>query len=402
MSSDTTILEEKVAQATAILNEIDADCWLTFVRETGGGGDPVLPLILGQGVTWQSAFILTRNGDRIAIVGKYEDEAVRSTGVWHEVIPYVQGIAEPLRETLTRLAPRHVNVNYSRDDVKADGLTHGMFLLLHEHLAGTPYADRLVEASAIINALRARKTPGEIDRMRRAIATTDEIFCEVASFAKPGRRETEISAFMHEQAEQRGLGLAWDPAHCPIVTTGSDSMVGHGVPSETLAVREGNVFHLDFGVQQDDYCSDIQRAWYVPKPGEDSPPAAVQRAFDTVRAAIEAAAAALKPGVQGWQVDEAARSVIVDAGYPEYQHATGHHVGRAAHDGGGVLGPKWERYGNTPTYRLEPGNVVTLELGVDDVDGRGYLGLEEMALVTEDGFEWLSSPQRELWMLGGE
>ena len=103
----------------------------------------------------------------------------------------------------------------------------------------------------------------------------------------------------------------------------------------------------------------------------------------------------------GWRVDEAARRVVVEAGYAEYQHATGHHVGRSAHDGGGVLGPRWERYGRAPFAALEPGNVVTLELGIDDVDGRGYLGLEEMALVTRDGCRWLSTPQRELWVLGG-
>ena len=401
MSHDSTIVAEKVQQTPGILDELGIDVWLTFVRETTGGGDPVLPLILGNPLTWQSALILGRHGERIAIVGKYEDEAVRSTGVWSEVIPYVEGIAGPLRETLGRLDPSSIAVNYSRDDVKADGLSHGMYLLLQDHLAGTPYGDRLVEASSVIKALRGRKTPAEIDRMRRAIETTDEIFAEVASFARPGRSETEVAAFMHEQADRHGVGLAWDRGHCPIVTTGSSSMVGHGMPSAALSVTPGNVFHLDFGVRRDGYCSDIQRAWYVPQNGETSPPEPVQRAFDTVRAAIEAAAAALQPGVEGWRVDEAARRVVVEAGYPEYQHATGHHVGRDAHDGGGVLGPRWERYGQTPHYRVEPGNVVTLELGVDDVDGRGYLGLEEMALVTEVGCQWLTTPQRELRMLGG-
>ena len=144
-----------------------------------------------------------------------------------------------------------------------------------------------------------------------------------------------------------------------------------------------------------EYCSDIQRAWYPRsrKPGETKPPAEVQRAFDTIVKAIQTAFEALKPGVECWTIDAAARKVVTDAGYPEYQHATGHNVGRAAHDGGGVLGPKWERYGKTPLYKVEPGNVYTLELGIDNVDGRGYLGLEEMALVTQRGTEWLTEPQ---------
>jgi Xaa-Pro aminopeptidase len=33
------------------------------------------------------------------------------------------------------------------------------------------------------------------------------------------------------------------------------------------------------------------------------------------------------------------------------------------------------------------------------VPGRGYIGLEEDVLVTGDGIEWLSTPQRELWLV---
>lgn len=185
---------------------------------------------------------------------------------------------------------------------------------------------------------------------------------------------------------------------CPIVTTGPKSMVGHGLPSDNLKIEPGCIFHLDFGVWQDEYCSDIQRSWYVCKSGEPNPPEDVQRAFDVTKRAIDAAFAALKPGVECWTIDAIARKVVTDAGYPEYQHATGHAVGRAAHDGGGVLGPKWERYGRTPTYLVEPGNVFTLELGID-IPERGYLGLEEMALVTDSGAVWLTRQQTGMMVL---
>jgi Xaa-Pro aminopeptidase len=272
--------------------------------------------------------------------------------------------------------------------------------LLQEHLEGTPYGERLVPAAPVIGALRGRKTRGELERLRAAVAMAEEIFGEVGSFARPGQSEAEVARYARSRAAERGVETAWDAEQCPLVTTGPGSMVGHGLPSAELEVRRGCILHLDFGVRRDGYCSDLQRAWYVPEAGERRPPETVQRAFDTVRAAIEAAAKLVRPGVAGWRVDEAARRVVVGAGYPEYQHATGHHVGRAAHDGGGVLGPRWERYGRAPYALLEPGNVVTLELGIDDVDGRGYLGLEEMAVVTDSGCSWLSRPQLELQILG--
>lgn len=394
----TSIVAEKVEQAAAILGELHIDAWLTFVRETTETGDPVLPLILGQNLTWHSALIITRSGERIAIVGQYDDGAVRSIGVWAEVIPYVEGIREPLVDTLRRLDPQKLAVNFSRDDVKADGLCHGMFLVLGEYLSGTPYGERLVSAENIIARLRGRKSAGEIQRIRNAIATTDRIFDEVAGFAAPGKTERDVARFMHDLVEKQKLDLAWDRRQCPTVNTGPESMIGHGIPSE-LAIEPGHIFHIDFGVRQDDYCSDIQRCWYVPRRGETEPPEAVRRVFDTVVAAIQAAAATLKPGVECWKVDAAARQTVVDAGYPEYRHATGHSIGRSAHDGGGILGPKWERYSRLPYRKLEEGNVFTLELGIENVDGCGYLGLEEMIVVTAGGWEYLSKPQTVLPLL---
>ncbi len=115
-------------------------------------------------------------------------------------------------------------------------------------------------------------------------------------------------------------------------------------------------------------------------------------AFEDVRGAILAAAAVLKSGVEGWRVDQAARDFIVSAGYAEFQHATGHGLGRAVHDGGTLLGPRWPRYGQSPYHLVEAGNVFTLELGVQ-VPGHGFVGLEEDVLVLEDGLDWLSQAQ---------
>jgi Xaa-Pro aminopeptidase len=139
--------------------------------------------------------------------------------------------------------------------------------------------------------------------------------------------------------------------------------------------------------------------WYVLRKGEDRPPDSVQRAFDIVVKAIQESAKAIKPGAVGWEIDDIARKVLTDAGYPEFQHGLGHSVGRSAHDGGTGLLPRWEKYGRTPYGKLEAGNVFTIEPSIQDVDGRGSLGLEEMVIVTEDGCEFLSSPQTTLRLL---
>jgi Xaa-Pro aminopeptidase len=134
---------------------------------------------------------------------------------------------------------------------------------------------------------------------------------------------------------------------------------------------------------------------YFLAPGEEHPPKAVQQAFDTVVQAIQVAVSSIKPGLRGVDIDTVARKIVTDAGYPEYKYATGHQIGRTVHDGAGILGPQWERYGATPSYIIEAGNVYTVEPGVL-VPGYGYLGIEEDILVTGNGAEFLSTPQTTL------
>jgi Xaa-Pro aminopeptidase len=397
--SDRKIVLEKVDQAVQILEEKDIDAWLTFVRETSHMHDPSLSLILSPvlQVTWHSAFIITRHGQRIAIVGRYDTDNIAQTGAYPEVLGYDQSIRQPLVETLNRLDPQCIAINTSENDSAADGLTHGMWAQLFRLLEGTPYAARFVSAEDVIAALRGRKTKSEVEHVRAAIKTTLDIFGEVTRFLRPGLRERDIRDYIYDRMADRELDTAWEMEFCPIVNAHPSGPIGHAAPGEARTER-GHTLQIDFGVTQDGFVSDLQRMWYFLDQGETKPPAEVQKAFDTVRGAILSAAEVLKPGALGWEVDHAARSYVVKAGYPEYQHATGHHVGRTVHDGASLLGPRWERYGSTPDMEVEAGNIFTLELGVQ-VPNRGYVSLEEDVLVTADGIEWISKPQTELWCI---
>jgi len=390
----STLVQEKIHQAVEILREKDVDLWLTFVRETSAGGDPVLPLIYGLDLTWQSALFISRSGERIAIVGRFEAEAAKRTGAYDTVIQYDQSIQPSLIEILERLNPNRIAINYSVNDVHADGLSYGMYQLLRKYLDGTPFLDKLESAEELNSSLRGRKTQTEINRIKTAIRTTLDIYDQTFNFIKVGMTEQHVSDYMHALLVERGVQAAWEYINCPTVNTGPDSAVGHVGPTE-LTISPGHLVHFDFGVKQDDYCSDIQRVVYYLKPGEKRPPTEVQHGFDTVLLAIQQAVKAMKPGPSGKDIDNIARHVITDAGYPEYMYATGHQLGRAAHDGAGILGPEWERYGDTPNYLLEPGQVYTLEPGVF-VPDYGYIGIEEDVVVTENGAEFLGKPQTEL------
>ena len=392
-----SLVREKLDQAAEILREQEVDLWLTLVRETSLTNDPCLELIAGTYSAWTGAFLISSTGERTAIVGRFDAPSVEEIG-GYDVIGYDESIRPALVETVERLAPRTIALNYSDSDPAADGLTHGLWRLLQETFAGTRFVDGLVSSEAIVNALRGRKSPTEVDRVRNACRVTEEIFDVVTKNVQPGLSELEIAALVHAEVERRELGYAWGRDHCPAVNAGPEKEVGH-TPNGPVETKPGELLHIDFGVSSEDYCSDLQRVWYFLGEGETSAPEDVTRAFDALWASMDAGAAVLRPGAQGWEVDAAARESLTAAGYPEPMYALGHQLGRAAHDGGTTLAPRWDRYGASPHGVVEEGNVFTLEYGTP-VPGRGYIGLEEDVLVTADGIEWLSTPQRDLWLVG--
>lgn len=393
-----SLIQEKVKQAIDILQEQRTDLWLTFVRETSGVRDPALDFLIGANdLTWPSALILTQKGERIAIIGNLEKDAVERLDIFDEIIGYDAAISELLRDTITRLNPDRIAVNTSKNNVHADGLTHAMYEFLLEYLAGTPYVDRLVSAEPIINAMRGRKTPTELTRISRAVEITDEIYKKTFDFIKVGMTEIEIGEYMHQLAHEYGVGLAWPAENCPAVNSGPDSSVGHNGPTN-IKIERGHLIHFDFGVKYEDYCSDIQRMVYVLREGETQAPPEVQRGFMTVRTAIEKSREFMKTGATGNSIDVISREIIVDSGYPEYPYALGHQLGRVAHDGGALLGPLWEKYGDSPNQKLEVGQIYTLEPGLA-VPNYGYIGLEEDVVMTDEGAEYIGEPQTELVLI---
>ncbi|MEI7811883.1 MAG: Xaa-Pro peptidase family protein [Ignavibacteria bacterium] len=388
---------EKIEQAVKILQEKDIDMWLIFVRESSNIRDPSMDMVAGTNCTWQSAFILTRDGDTTSIVGSLDVANIKVHGIYKNVIGYVNSVKQPLIEELERVDPKKIAINYSRDSSLADGLTHGMYLELTDHLKDTPYLERLVSSEDIINALRGRKSPAEISIMKEVVQLTLDIFDEATKFIKAGVTESQIAEYMRGIVKERGFGLSWDAGYCPSVFTGPDTAGAHATPTDKQ-VQQGHVLNIDFGISYKGYCSDLQRTWYILRDGEEKAPEEVQRGFDVIKESIQLSARAIKPGKHGCDIDDVARSYIVNHGYEEYPHALGHQIGRMAHDGGGLLAPRWDRYGSLPFKPIEVNEVYTIEPRLS-INGFGIATIEEEVIVTEDGCEFISFPQQEIILI---
>ncbi len=391
------IMKEKLNQAVEILNEKNIDMWMTFVRESSVIKDPSIDLVVGMNATWQSAFIINKDGEKTAIVGEMEIENVERLGLYDKKIGYLKSIRGPLLNYLADKKPANIAINYSVNSNLADGLTHGMYLILKEHLKGSGFEGRLISSEEIVSALRGRKSPAEILIMREAAEETLKIFESVSKFIKPGKTEIEIATFIKDIVNEKGFELAWDEDHCPAVFTGPEAGSAHSGPTNRK-VEPGHLVNIDFGIKHKGYCSDIQRTWYVLRNDETNAPAEVKKGFEIIRDAIQMVADNLKPDVQGCEMDDIARNYITQQGYDEYPHGLGHQLGRSVHDGGAGLFPRWEKYGNTPFMPVEEGQVFTIEPRLF-VKGFGTSTLEEEVVVTSSGSEFITNPQKELWLI---
>jgi Xaa-Pro aminopeptidase len=388
------IVSEKLEQATKLLNENNVDMWVTFVQETSAGRERVFDYISVGDLTWESAIIITKSGEKIVILGKFDEQPFRDSKLYSEMLPYVQDFKEPFLEILKRFEPKTIALNFSFNDPSADGISYGKYVFLEKTIKETLPSSKIVSAEEIISGIISQKSAKEIEYIKEAVKITEKIFEEISAFLKVGLTEKEVYDFVQKKIAEKGV----TPSFETLVFSGDrgDGM-GHGMATENK-IMEGDLLHIDMGVFYNGYASDLQRTWYILRKGETAPPEDAVKGFNTIKDAIIESGKALKPGAKGFDIDKISRNKVTSQGYPEYPHALGHQLGRFVHDGGALLGPNWARYKNTPFMELKEGQVFTLEPSLS-VKGFGAVGIEEDVIVTKNGAEYLSKLQQQLFLV---
>lgn len=232
----------------------------------------------------------------------------------------------------------------------------------------------------LIAGLREIKDTEEIDRLRIAAQLGCHLFEELLTQIEAGKREVEVAAHLEFAARMAGAeGMSFET----IVASGARSAMPHGNASEQRMPRRGFAV-LDFGVMLKGYCSDMTRTVHLGRATT-----AERDAYEAVVEAQLAAIAAVRPGVQCGEVDEAARSVLRDAKLADFfTHSTGHGVGLEIHEGPRIAAKQHQK--------LKPGMVITIEPGVY-LPGRFGVRIEDMILVTRSGAEILT-PATKAWI----
>lgn len=232
----------------------------------------------------------------------------------------------------------------------------------------------------LVMNMRLLKDGDELLLMSHAAATGCKLFDMIVPHIRPGRTEFEIAADLEFFARNLGVdGMSFDT----IIASGIRSSMPHGKASAAKLPRKGFVT-LDFGVILNGYCSDMTRTVHLGRADREE-----QEMYDAVLAAQQAGVAAIRPGVTCAEVDEAARSVLREAGFGEYfTHSTGHGVGLEIHEP--------PRLGTAQDTKLKAGMVVTVEPGAY-MPGKFGVRIEDTVVITAAGCEVLT-PATKAWM----
>ena len=279
-------------------------------------------------------------------------------------IPMVHRVAPGLKcrdlKKLTKVAGARIGYESS--------IPHAQFLKLQK-LA--PRGAKFVDVSRDLLAIRAVKTPDEIEKIRAAERLAVQIWEEASARFRAGMTERDMARIIQKLMIEKGEGEAFST----IVCVGKNAAECHHEPDDTVWNGREPVL-VDMGVRLGGVCSDLTRN-LAPRQSR-----LYKQVYALVKEAHDAAIAAVRPGMTGKALDKVARDVIKKGGFGKcFGHSLGHGVGYEIHEAPNAS--------TKSDWVLKPGMCVTIEPGIYLEDNLG-VRIEDLVLVTETGCEVLS------------
>ncbi len=271
-------------------------------------------------------------------------------------------IIESLSELIRSLGLRKIGFE--------SNLSYSIYLELQDKLNPA----RLVSTKNLIEDIRIVKYPEEVDCIRKAIGIAGRAFKGIRGIIRQGCKERDIAIEMEHRLRKEGTEtIPFDI----IVASGDRGAMPHGIAGDKI-IKDGELVIVDFGSRYKGYHSDCTRT--LAMGGFNT---RQREIYDIVLSAQRNAIKAIKPGEKASEVDSKAREHIKNAGFGDnFGHGTGHGVGLEVHES--------PRIAEGQDDIIKEGMVFTVEPGIY-IPGWGGIRIEDMALVTKDGCEVLTS-----------
>lgn len=285
------------------------------------------------------------------------------------------------RDLVSSLDGIRPSVYGERVGFESDAVTCEQLKAIRKMLKGK----KLVGRPGIVQELRLVKDRRELNRLRKAVKITDEVFEEVLPLVKPGITEVDLMSEIEYLFHKKGAYASFET----IIASGYRGAMPHGMASKKV-IKKGEMITFDFGGVYDGYTSDMTRTVVL---GKATPKQ--KKIYEIVLRAQLAAIDSIKSGIAAKDVDAVARDIITEEGYgPNFGHSLGHGIGicvqgdRLHIHEEPILSPRSNRV-------LEEGNVVTVEPGIY-IPGWGGVRIEDDVIVTGNGCSIMNKSPKHL------
>ncbi len=254
--------------------------------------------------------------------------------------------------------------------VESQTITLAQWEKLVGQVKGIPFST----SSGVIEQLRERKDPSEIDAIERAISFAERSFVSVQAMLTGDMTEKAVADQIEFSIRRLGgTGSAFKS----IVGVGARAALPHGRPS-SKRIEEAPFVLIDWGAKENLYLSDITRMIITGKTN-----AKFHQVYQSVLSAQEAAIRAIRPGIMMSEIDGIARGIIEQAGFGKrFTHSLGHSFGLQIHES--------VRLAKGQDRTLQPDMIVTVEPGIY-IPGVVGVRIEDDVLVTKTGNRVLTS-----------
>jgi len=222
----------------------------------------------------------------------------------------------------------------------------------------------------IMQNLRMIKSPAEIARIENACQIAGRAFQRVPQIASAGTPLAQV--FRGFQQLCLDEGADWVPYLAGGAgPSGYDDVIS---PANDMPLVDGDILMLDTGLVHDGYFCDFDRNWSVGPPSNTA-----RTAYDKLIRATQAGFDAARPGATASDLFRAMDAVVGSGD-----------AGRLGH-GLGMQLTEWPSLIASDNTELKPGMVLTLEPGIETMDGR-IMVHEENIVITETGARMISPP----------
>ncbi len=388
------------------MRENGIEMWIVARRE--GYDDPLTPDLGGGYVSDVGYYVFTdRGGSGIERAALGISGYLLEEGGGYDIVMSELDI----RAFAAERDPATIGVNTAEHIGAADGLTHTMYLRLREEL-GEPYGSRLTSAQKLVSDFRARRVATEI----AAFAEAGELSREIAERAFSNEVITpdvttleDVAWWMMEELHRRNLGTSFGMPS--VYVTGPD---GIEATSSDRIIRRGDLLMIDWGVGFLNFHTDMKRVAYVLREGEDDAPPGIRNAFEQGLRVREILEENIRPGRTAQETLDLLVREIEEAGFhyletfnePTDEPVTdvvigSHSVGNLGHG----IGPSVAFFNpERLTYEIVPSTLLSIELfawtpAPEWGGAKVRIPLEDDAVVTHRGVEWLYPANREILLI---